>query len=347
MLRIELKAAASGQPGYGELTLHGWAASAENVELCIQRNQDGRYLDAAGTWDTQPTWHALDELSQTDKSLSGEVGPWLIDPLLLDPQMAYLLQLRNPEASDKGVLRIVGNLLSSQAAGNSLREEGRAKPQPKPIPVPEPEPEPTPELAEEKPEPLISEPVEPEPESLNTEPRDLPKDQKPRRWPWLLSLLVLLIAGAAGAYWWFSLREPESTSTPATAPTAVPIASNSAPCTREALQDNPEDLAFIQTCLKGKPSSEQVLEVINTAKQAKRCGVVQRLYAYQAQSGDALVAAAYAREYDPQSFQAGGCIPSADAETAVYWYEIALAKEANNPAISQRVAELKKAGGQP
>ena len=48
MLRIELKAAQSGQPGHGELTVHGWQEGSDALELTVQRNQDGRYLGENG-----------------------------------------------------------------------------------------------------------------------------------------------------------------------------------------------------------------------------------------------------------------------------------------------------------
>ncbi|MBB3103010.1 hypothetical protein [Azomonas macrocytogenes] len=346
MLRIELKAAASGQPGYGELILHGWEAGTEGLELAIQRNQDGRYLDVRGGWDTNPAWHVIDGFEHNGKLLSGEVGPWLIDPLVLDPQMVYMLQLRNTEASDKGVLRTVGNLLSSQAAGNSLREEGRVNPRNKPTPV-EAEPSPPPEpVVEPVTEPVVEPPPPPEPmESLTAEPREIPPVIKdPRRLVWIIALLTLLAVIGAACYWWFFLRDHSLSDNPAVDPAQVtaPATSSSeaGDCT---LDGSAQDLAFIQTCLKSKPSSEQLLAVIDAAKKARRCGVVQRLYAHQAQSGNAAIAFAYAREYDPQTFKAGGCIESADAETAVYWYEIAVANDANNKEASQRLAELKKA----
>ena len=70
--------------------------------------------------------------------------------------------------------------------------------------------------------------------------------------------------------------------------------------------------------------------------------MVQRLYAFTAQSGNATVAVAYAAEYDPKSFKAESCIKSADKETAQYWYEQALVADPNNAQARERLEALKK-----
>lgn len=341
MLRIELKAAQSGQPGHGELTVHGWQEGSDALELTVQRNQDGRYLGENGEWDTSPSWHALGGLHLVDEKLSGEVGPWLIDPLMLDPQMAYMLQLRNEDGSDKGVLRILGTILSSKAAGNSTHDEKKverkAEPEQDIVPV-------VPEVLPEPPAPepeVISVPV-PEPVVVEAPPAPSPQTpvaKKGSKLP-LILVTVLLILALAVAAWWFLLRAPSTDITPSDTP--APVVGAMAGCSAQALSDAREDLSFIQACLKSNPSSEQVLEVIAVAKDAKRCGVVQRLYAHKAQSGDAAIAYAYAREYDPAHYSSGGCIEAADAETAMYWYEIAVNNDPDNQDASQRLEELKK-----
>ncbi|MFB8830452.1 hypothetical protein ACE0DR_16570 [Azotobacter sp. CWF10] len=345
MLRIELTAAVGGQPGYGELTVRGWPGGTDGLELSVLRNQDSLYLDAGGGWDSLPIWHAIDGLERRGELLAGRVGPWLVDPLVRDPKMVYRLQLRDAEQSDGGVLRIVGNLLSSSAVGHPPPEE----PPPRPVVAPfEPQ-------AEPEPEPVI---VEPEPVEKPRADRPLvaerdeefraapaPQPRKPVRWlPLALGLLLLLGIGL-GAYWYFVLRPQTQTPVAAApAPTPAPAAAaggEANPCGETALEGVGDDLAFIQACLRSNPSSAQVLEVIDAAKQSKRCGVVQRLYAHKAQAGDAAIALAYAREYDPQTFKTGGCVPSADAETAAYWYEIALANDPANADAKQRLEALK------
>jgi len=340
MLRIELTAAAGGQPGYGELTVHGWAGGTDGLELSVLRNQDSLYLEAGGGWDSLPVWHAVDGLARRGELLVGNVGPWLVDPLIRDPKMVYRLQLRDAGQSDGGVLRIVGNLLSSPAVGQPPElPELPAEPLPAPA---EPEPEPEPAIAEPPAEPPL---VAERDEEFRTAPP--PRPRRPVRWlPLILGLLLLLGVGL-GAYWYFVLRP--QTQTPVAAPTppaaspkpAVAASGGANVCGEAALQESADDLTFIQACLRSTPSTAQLLETIGAAKQAKRCGVVQRLYAHQAQAGNAAIAFAYAREYDPQSFAAGGCVASADAETAVYWYEIALANDPGNLDAKKRLEALK------
>lgn len=347
MLRIELTAAASGQPGHGELTVHGWPGGTDGLELSVLRNQDSLYLEAGGGWDSLPVWHAIDGLERRGELLVGSVGPWLVDPLVRDPKMVYRLQLRDAGQSDGGVLRIVGNILSSPAVGHPqpLNEQPRHAPEPVAAP-PEPQPEPEPPAVEPPPvetprpdRPLVAE----RDEEFRAAPVLKPQPRKPVRWLPLALGLVLLLGIGLAAYWYFVLR-PHTQTPVAAAPAAAPAAAaggEAGACAGTALAESGDDLTFIQACLKSNPSSARVLEVIDAAKQARRCGVVQRLYAHKAQAGDAAIAFAYAREYDPQTFKAGGCVESADAETAAYWYEIALANDAGNAEAKQRLEALK------
>ncbi|AJE23444.1 hypothetical protein [Azotobacter chroococcum] len=347
MLRIELTAAASGQPGHGELTVHGWPGGTDGLELSVLRNQDSLYLEAGGGWDSLPVWHAIDGLERRGELLVGSVGPWLVDPLVRDPKMVYRLQLRDAGQSDGGVLRIVGNILSSPAVGHPqpLNEQPRHAPEAVAAP-PEPQPEPEPPAVEPPPvetprpdRPLVAE----RDEEFRAAPALKPQPRKPVRWLPLALGLVLLLGIGLAAYWYFVLR-PHTQTPVAAAPAAAPAAAaggEAGACAGTALAESGDDLTFIQACLKSNPSSARVLEVIDAAKQARRCGVVQRLYAHKAQAGDAAIAFAYAREYDPQTFKAGGCVESADAETAAYWYEIALANDAGNAEAKQRLEALK------
>jgi hypothetical protein len=349
-LRLELKASASG-PGYGELTVIGWNQDADGLELSVQRNQDGRFLDEHGKWTTNPVWHDVSVLQPGGDKLSGEVGPWLVDPLMQNPQVAYMFELRNPEHRDKGVLRMSGQILSSQAAGSSVRRETHTRheniPPPKtqtpspPPPVHEPTPASEPQ-PEPKREPMPEPQPEPQPEPM-PEPPPVPVTPRSKR-PLILGLLALLLALAGGAAWYLlpaGFTLPGSGGTVADSGGAIADLKAEGPCGAHAMTTG-SDLEFVQSCLKSAPTTDQVLAVIEAAKQANRCDIVQRLYAYKAQSGDARIAFAYAREYDPQTFKAGGCVTSADAETASYWYEIVVANDAANTEAKQRLEQLGK-----
>jgi hypothetical protein len=100
-------------------------------------------------------------------------------------------------------------------------------------------------------------------------------------------------------------------------------------------------LSFIQACLKTTPDTAKVLAVIETAKTAKRCEIVQRLYAFKGQAGDMVIALAYAKEFDPKFFTAG-CVTAADKNTALYWYDLVLSRDANHAEAKERAEALRK-----
>lgn len=364
-LRLELKASATG-PGYALLTVLGWKAPAGNVELSVQRNQDSRFLDETGDWTTNPVWHDVSVLEAIEGGLGGEMGPWLVDPLVKNPQVVYMFELRSADHKDKGVLRILGQILSSQAAGNSVRQESRTRhenaapvavkevkeaapvviPEPKPEPQPQPQPEPEPSMkfgvapidegtvVQKKPEQTSSTSPFPPHSPSTGEPAFKPLPKRSML-PLYLTLLTLLLLVSGGAAWYLGLF------TTGSLPGATPTADTGGACGEEAMSAG-DDLAFVQGCLKSSPSTDQVLAVISAAKDAKRCNIAQRLYAYKAQAGDARIALAYAREYDPDHFEAGGCVESADAETAAYWYEIVVNHDPDNAEAKQRLQQLGK-----
>jgi hypothetical protein len=153
-------------------------------------------------------------------------------------------------------------------------------------------------------------------------------------------LIVVLLLLAAGGGFWFYKRTPAPAPVAAN-PAAAPAGADAQACTLESMNSLPE-LTFVQTCIKAAPDSAKLLEIINQAKAGKHCGVAQRLYANRAQAGDALIANAYAREYDPKYLQASECFPTADNATAAYWYETILTQDPNNAEAKQRFEELQK-----
>ena len=139
-----------------------------------------------------------------------------------------------------------------------------------------------------------------------------------------------MILGLAG---WFLLQN-KSGSEEQPGPSVV------GECSVEALEDQ-DDLLFVQGCLRISPDRDTVFSVIEIAKKAGRCGVVQRIYAFKAQGGDPEMALAYGKEYDPDFHQKGGCVEKPDAETAVYWYELVLENDAENAFAKERIQALR------
>ena len=345
MKPIKLQAVPGGQPGCGELVVSGWSHGAEACELCVQRNQDNYYLGENDDWGARQVWHQLGALQGDGERFLCNIDHRLVDPLVENQRMyQFRLTLRDAQSKkeEEAGLRIDSKLQPSTASGNSRFEEKKVDHTTKPAPKDEPVPEP-PMTASEQ-EPIQAPVLAPEPIVATPLPA-LPK--KGSKMPLILIILLLVLALATAA--WFLLRKPSSddvTVEPGPPPAAVePSAAPAAAmavCSPETLADTKDDLSFIQTCLKSNPSSEQVLAIITAAKEARRCNVMQRLYAHKAQSGDAAVAYAYAREYDPAHYASGGCIETADGETAAYWYEIAVKHDPQNQDAQQRLKELSK-----
>lgn len=176
--------------------------------------------------------------------------------------------------------------------------------------------------------------------------------QKPAasRLPLIIPAILLLVV-IAGALWWFMGRDKGQEVVPAVqaqqAPAAAaPEATNTEPkapagCSAQSL-DTLSELEFVQTCVQEKLDSDKLLAIIQSAKEAKKCGVAQRLYANRAQGGDTKIALIYAGEYDPKYHQASECFKEADKDTAAYWYETVLQSEPENQTAKQHLEELAK-----
>jgi hypothetical protein len=329
-IRPEIVSATNGLPGHGLLALpsvtHDALDPLGQIEILIQRNQDSRFLALNGEWSASQTWHQVDRALSSGDYVELVLGPGIIDPLVEKIQMTYLLQLRCGELVMQGVLRIREGILSSHAAGTTAdpiaRVSGRVAAATEATPVP-------PEqimIAADDP------PLQPAPQ------------QKSNNLLWML-VIALVVALVAGYFIWNSLKatppvSASSATQPPIAPTAAPVLTPPAPCSTAALAAATADLSFLQECLKTNPEAAQTLEVIEAAKLAKRCDLVQRLYAFKSQSGDAVVALAYAREFDPE-FHKAGCIAAPDKATAIYWYELVLSKQPDNADAKARVQALK------
>ena len=329
-IRPEIISAPDGLPGHGLLVLLGIEVDAFDpfgqIEILIQRNQDSRFLALGANWSASQTWHQVDRSLSSGEQLVLALGPGIIDPLVENTQMTYLLEVRCLEMAARGVLRVRDGVLSSHAAGSSsdpvARVSGRV------ASVAEPSP-----AVPEQVAPVV---LEPEP------PMTPPKKSNNLIWV----LLIALVMGLVGAYFiWMALKPTAVSTVPSTQQSAspaasAPVAAAPAPCSASALSTAKDDLVFLQECLKTNPEGEKVLEVIAAAKSSKRCDLVQRLYAFKSQAGDIAGALAYAREFDPQFHQAG-CIASPDKATAIYWYELVLSNQADNADAKARVQALK------
>jgi hypothetical protein len=341
--RPELKPSLTGRPGFATLVLTGWESESIEIgaraEVCVQRNQDQRYLGDGRQWTTLQTWHQVSLSDEpTAESVALSLEPVIVDPLVENPQMTYQIQIRIGSEHGVGVIRIREGVLSSHAAGQSVS--------------------PVAHVYQASVEPLVPEPAPielvPAPEPV------LPIENKKSNKLPLIGLFILLLLIGVGGFAWMQIKtEPATTPNPvvAQAPTVAPVAAPvvaplpvpAAPpapveppaCSAEAMAKVKDDLMYIQSCLKTNPDSVQVLAVIDAAKKSNRCDLAQRLYAFKGQAGDIPVALAYAKEFDPASFTPG-CFKAADKETAIYWYEVVLSKDANHVEAKSRLEALRK-----
>ena len=333
MLRIELK---ESRPGYAQFSAANWKGGSE-VEISIQRSQDTHYFAQGNQWNTEPVWHRVTQLNVVDGILQGELGPWLVDALVQqNANVQYQMMVRDIQTdnvtgkavADRGVLKMVGNILASSASGDTSRASD-IRHEPK---TAEPAAfEPT--ISES--EPITVEPtVIPEP-VLETEAMAVPVTEttKPKSKLGLLIGGLFLLILAAAAVWFFLLSGKPDKPTESVETKQPELGA----CSIQA--DSNDEIAFLQNCLKSNPDDTQVLAVIAEAKKANKCGIAQRLYANKAQGGNAAIAVAYAKEYETAT--TNGCF-NADKETAIYWYETALDADPNNAEAKARLQELKK-----
>ena len=229
---------------------------------------------------------------------------------------------------DNGPVRMVGNILASLAGGDSSREDNIQSHL-------QTETDSVLEVPLEEPITVVedAQPIEPtiefedltqsetQAEIVDNSEKTVPEEQKKKGKGGLIALiLALLIGGGAGAYFFLNKKDE-------------PVAKSD--CTVDT--NTNDELAFIQSCLKTKPESKQILEIIASAKQANKCAIAQRLYANQAQGGNVEIALAYAEEYEKGS----SCF-QADKGTAIYWYETALSNDPNNAKAKEKLEALKK-----
>lgn len=337
-VRVDVHADERAGPGWAHLRVSGLKVSSaqalgdiRDIQFSLQRNQDSRYLAERGEWSPSEVWHRSQSVSVTDDGLDLLMGPDLVDELLVDPRAVYRVHLRQAAQSWSGVMRMARGVYPSGATGH-VPDASRQVQTPASMPA---------VAAQDVAQDVVPQSVESIPDTApDTAPVTEPGTDKPGRSkkPLLLLVMVLLLAliGAVIVYLtWF--RQPVEP--PRAEPGSGSGAGAAPPCSLQAMQAVTDDLQFLQSCVQTRPDTKAVMTVIAAGKQAGRCDLIQRLYAHQAQAGNAEVAVSYAREFDPQTF-AGGCFKEPDAATALYWYDAALKLEPGRTDVVARVNAL-------
>ncbi|MEJ5062294.1 hypothetical protein WH279_01800 [Erwinia sp. MYb375] len=345
-------------PGTAQLMvrLRGEQAILSDLTFILCNNEQD-YLQPDGRWGAAQHWFTVAGGYALAGGSGFRLGPTILDPLLANAsQVQIQVKLASGEVRNTTLQLARDELFSSEARGQTGNYSSSSV-----LPTPEPV---SPPVAA----PVAPPVVQPAPTAAVSA-ADKPKGKStPSRVP-----LIGIIAGAvlallliAAGLWWFLGRDTatpaaadaqqEATSAAAVPPASATTEPSSAPaagaektaettaastCTVANLNSQKE-LDFVQGCVEQKLDSEALLTIIQAAKEAKKCGVAQRLYANRAQGGDSKIAIAYAREYDPESHQPGECFKTADKDTAAYWYETALQAEPDNKQVKQRLEELEK-----
>lgn len=340
-IKVDVLPLDDNTPGMGWLRLSGWTGASEGLEYSVQSSQSREFLQPGKQWTTVAHWFALTGLTPVEgtDALQVQVGPDLIDPLLAASGNAnFRITLNHAGQTEATMVRLDKHLLASIASTGAKKPEPTPPPAPAPAPAPAPIPVPEPEHSVTAPEPLIETPITADPVSEPVS-ASTASAKKSRWMPGLLLLLIVLLAVAAGLWWFKQQPEPVASLPPAPEPDTTTTTPAPA-CSLESMQSL-QELAFVQSCIQKAPGSAALLEVINVAKANNNCNVAQRLYANRAQSGDILIATAYAHEYDPKFHQPSECFKAPDNATAAYWYETILGFDATNADAKQRYEELK------
>jgi hypothetical protein len=316
------------EPGTAQIMIRlrgdGEMQSGLTFTLC---NNEQNYLQPEGIWSPIPHWFTVDGGYALGNGTGFRIGPSLLDPLLASPsQVLIQVKLASDETRSTTLQLVRDELFSSDARGYTDNYGSSSL-----LAAPEPTSAPTSIAASE-------------PELAPIQPK-----QEPIRKPETRSSRLPVIAGisavtllACGALWWFFSRDAVLV-----APAVVdkqaeaPVANTAVECSPSNL-DSQSELDFVQSCVQQKLETGKLLDIIQAAKEAKKCGVAQRLYANRAQGGDNQVALAYAGEYDPKYHKPSECFKAPDPDTAAYWYETVLQTEPDNQKARQRLEELGK-----
>ena len=348
-LRIELE---GDKPGVAKFLAQKWSGSAD-IDILIQRNQDGYYLSGLNQWGPEKNWHTVTSMSVENEQLSGLVDEWLVDSLLSqENSVRFLAEIRdkqNQSYIDRGVINIAETVFPSSALNTQLSISDETKQNTFESDkvasnlVESDDSQPVEPQTEEQTIGMENEViVEPEMESeIEVTPTPTITQQEvsasqPTKAKSKLGLIIIIfvilltLAGIGFAVWYFLFSQDKN---PLTSLTQSNSQCNIANATTD-------DLSFIQQCLQSKPDADAVIDVINQAKQANKCNIAQRLYANQSLL-NAKVALLYAKEYDVKFYQDNQCF-KADKETAIYWYETSLNNDPNNELAKERLAELQK-----
>ncbi len=324
MLKLELRPEQPTRIGQGRLYLMGWTGQLVNIHIAIQRIEDKCYLADNGQWQKRQAILKLPELKKTE---NGEY--WLsldkhyIIPLLSNPLAEYRLALSDGCHTESSHLTIARELRSMLSENNSRQHSTATH-----ININHSKSVSSSNLSAWQ-DNMENSAIQ-EQNSFSS----MIRKKNTLMMLWNLFLLFIIMGSIIGSIiLWMIPKESRSfydklsISTPSILPSA---------CNIEAMNALKE-LDFVRFCLKDATDSKVILQVIELAKREKYCGIAQRLYAYKAQSGDTIIALAYAKEYE--NSEPKQCF-TVDIDTARYWYQHILTYDTENTEAKARLAAL-------
>lgn len=317
-----------GEPGQADLHVTDWQGEARPLELSLRSNaSQNNHLDSSTrTWVGAPCWILLAGGRVQNGELVIRVQADLVDPLLTASArhsfQGYVRVAGQEEQRHR--VRVEPGIKLSAAMGDAPVSAPPIAALP-PTPPVLPDPPPGPQTPVES-GPLIGE----------QEPSAAEQTKKGRSvWP-IASAAAAALLLAAGAAGYFLLSGDKAENPSPVAETAVPTPQGG--CNKDQLASAPA-LTFVQDCVRDVRDSAALLSIIQAARDTGKCEIAQRLYANRANAGDAMVAMAYAQEYDPASYRENTCFKP-EAATAKYWYESVLEKNPQHAEASARLQAL-------
>lgn len=333
-INAELSADTDRGPGYGLIRIGGLPAATGPIDFSLQRSQAKEpFLGPDGRWQATEAWHSVEPTAVEGNELVVAVGPTIVDAIVTQGSIIrYKLTVATGVRKDAATLK-VQRLLGSSAAADDQAERDRLQREAERLRQEEAErarqaEEERRRQAQEAATLLAAQQQDAAP--AVTEPEATPPPR--RRWMLALipALLALSVAAVAGS--WYACLIPipgfmptrcadasvaEKPVEPAVPPPAQPAADGQpAPGGQAATTATPTSCAGL--------NAADCLRLAETAVNEQRLEPARQLFQQAVQLGAAKAAVALGRMYDPDTWsKSASPAPTADWETAVYWYETA------------------------
>lgn len=305
-------------PGYAEIRIPNFTAlEGGDLEFSIKRSGDGSFLGDGG-WQSKEIWLRTPP-KQDGADCLVPMGPELVNPIAeCISSFAFQMSVKvEGEARIGAIKKTSVTLLASQAGGVGHTSSVDRLNAAASAPPPPPPPTPAPALDEVVVPKAI---VAPEPAPVNVPPAN---DSKTGLIVAAVVGVFLLVAAAGGAYYFglFSDEQQAEVTPPNAASSGLAPMTPTMPAP-SAATPTMNTRQIVSAFLATNPNPDAMFaKGQNMAKEGRIDGSML-LYRRAASKGNMESAVSLAKMYDPKFFsKASSPLPSADVETAIYWYE--------------------------